>query len=188
LDLYYVAKTYNEHSLVEDCLSFVAENIEPVLLDTRAYLSLPQDTLIDILDRDDITCDEVTLFNMVIDWYEHQQKSEDAIFESKFGEVADVPSSEPTTPASSYPVVIDLQKVMSKIRWVLMGPQKLIVEMKQHIGKYFTMKDYEEAIEFFAMPKKYKVRILIVLFTILECHRQKVQIPKRIVSICMGLY
>jgi small GTP-binding protein len=158
LDLYEVAKTYNEQSLVDDCLSFAAENIEPVLLDSKHYLTLSQDVLIDLLQRDDIACDEMTLFDMVVEWYEHQSNDEH-IFERP--ETPDVShqASEPNTPSSVLSSVaqgVDLQKVMSHIRWVLMGPQKLIVDMKKHIGKYLSMQDYENAIEFFAMPRKYK--------------------------------
>jgi len=156
-DLYEVAKMYNEQSLVNDCLSFVAENIEPLLLDTNSYLTLNQDTIIDILQRDDVTCSEVDLFNMVVDWYEkHPQNQQDSIFDQK-QPIESSTTSEPATPTSAMftPQTIDLAKVMSHIRWVLMGPQKLIIEIKKHIGKYLTMEDYESAMEFFAIPRRF---------------------------------
>ncbi|KAL0477547.1 BTB/POZ domain-containing protein [Acrasis kona] len=164
LDLYEVAKMYNEQSLVNDCLSFVAENIQPILLDTSNYQTLNQETLIDLLQRDDITCNEIDLFNMVVDWYEkNTQRQQDSVFEQKTPS-SHVETSEPATPTSALltptsalttPMPIDLPKVMSHIRWVLMGPQKLIIEIKKHIGKYLTMEDYEEAMEFFAVPRRF---------------------------------
>jgi hypothetical protein len=79
LDIYNFARKNRENELADSCLEFICENFENGLQEHKQYRDLSLEVLLDILQRDDVQCDELTLFNIVLDWGAENKKSDDDI-------------------------------------------------------------------------------------------------------------
>ncbi|KAL0480514.1 BTB/POZ domain-containing protein [Acrasis kona] len=79
LEFYQFAKENNEKDLAENSLQFIASNFETGLLEHQQYRDLPFNVICDLLERDDLGCEETALFNMILNWQEHKQASDEEI-------------------------------------------------------------------------------------------------------------
>jgi len=79
LEFYQFGKKNNEKDLAESSMAFIASNFDTGLLEHKQYRDLTLDVICDLLERDDLHCEETALFNMLLDWKEAKQVSDDEI-------------------------------------------------------------------------------------------------------------
>lgn len=66
-----MAHMYNEEHLFSKCFSFIEQYTSAVLGD-QAFLNLPEELVICILQSDELQMDEVEVFQAVLRWGRHQ--------------------------------------------------------------------------------------------------------------------
>lgn len=120
---------FNSDELIQACLKFIDENTENVC-NSDNFILLSEDLICDIVKSDNITTDELTLFNAIVKWGQYQiQQQKIDISLSKF-----------------------LEKPASFIRYALISPYDLVFSVKP--TKIAPIKSYIEAVEYHARPEK----------------------------------
>lgn len=122
---------FDSKDLVSKCISFIEKNTQDIL-DSNGFLTFDKDVVISILQSDNISCDEIDLYNAAIKWGKNQCKDR-----KKFSDLKEV-----------------LSGVMDNIRYPLIDARDLISIVK-HDG-FMPRELYIWALEYNASPDSFK--------------------------------
>jgi len=120
------AATQNEIDLVNACVKFIGRNIKQDDFDMAQLLSLKTDVFAAILDSDEFPLDELSVFTLANNWYEHNKST---VSEN------------------------DFRKVLRGVRFPIMDPLTLYSNVKGN--PFVDVLDYMEALEYNALPKEF---------------------------------